>query len=85
VFVHCGVLSLGVRKKLGLASRFAMGYSNPLDLHSVALSVPSHEYHDICGEREGVEFAKRPRRDVTVHSGGGATKKSMPSRCHPSG
>ena len=40
VFVHCGVLSLGVRKKLGLASRFAMRYSNPLDLHSVALSYP---------------------------------------------
>jgi len=40
VFVHCGVLSLGVRKKLGLASRFAMRFSNPLDLHSVALSYP---------------------------------------------
>ena len=40
VFVHCGVLSLGVRKKLGLASRFAMRFSNPLDLHSVALGYP---------------------------------------------
>lgn len=40
VFVHCGVLSLGVRKKLGLPSRFAMRYSNPLDLHSVALNYP---------------------------------------------
>ena len=33
-------------------------------------SVSSHEYHDVCGERDGVEFA---------------TKKSMPSRRHPSG
>ena len=40
IFVHCGVLSLGVRTKLGLPSRFAMRLSNPLDLHSVALSYP---------------------------------------------
>lgn len=40
VFVHCGVLSVGVRKKLGLPSRFDMRYGNPLDLHSVALSFP---------------------------------------------
>ncbi len=40
VFVHCGVLSVGVRTKLGLPSRFAMRLSNPLDLHSVALSYP---------------------------------------------
>ncbi|MEE2839654.1 MAG: amidohydrolase family protein [Acidobacteriota bacterium] len=40
VFVHCGVLSVGVRKKLDLPSRFAMRLSNPLDLHSVALSYP---------------------------------------------
>ncbi len=37
VFVHCGVLSVGVRKRLGLSSPFDMRYSNPLDLHSVAL------------------------------------------------
>jgi predicted TIM-barrel fold metal-dependent hydrolase len=37
VFVHCGVLSVGVRKKLGLPSPFDMRFSNPLDLHSVAL------------------------------------------------
>lgn len=37
VFVHCGVLTVGVRKKLGLASPFDMRYSNPLDLHSSAL------------------------------------------------
>ena len=40
VFVHCGVLSLGVRKKLGLPSPFDMRYSNPIDLHAVALRHP---------------------------------------------
>lgn len=40
VFVHCGAISVGVRKKLGLASQFDMRYSNPLDLHPVALHFP---------------------------------------------
>ena len=40
VFVHCGVLSVGVRKKLGLPSPFDIRYGNPLDLHAVALSHP---------------------------------------------
>jgi predicted TIM-barrel fold metal-dependent hydrolase len=37
VFVHCGVLSVGVRKKLGLPSPFDIRFGNPLDLHAVAL------------------------------------------------
>lgn len=37
VFVHCGVLTLGVRGKLGLPSHFDMRYSNPIDLHAIAL------------------------------------------------
>ncbi len=37
---------------------------------SVRFSVSSHNDGDVCGERDGVEFA---------------TKKSMPSRRHPSG
>jgi len=41
VFVHCGVLTVGVRKKLGLASTFDMRYSNPIDLHPVAVAYPS--------------------------------------------
>jgi predicted TIM-barrel fold metal-dependent hydrolase len=40
IFVHCGVLSLGVRKKLGLASPFDLKFSNPVDLHAVALRYP---------------------------------------------
>ena len=40
VFVHCGVLSVGVRKKLGLPSPFDIRFGNPLDLHAVALGYP---------------------------------------------
>ena len=41
VFVHCGILTVGVRKKLGLTSPFDMRYSNPIDLHGVALRYPN--------------------------------------------
>lgn len=40
VFVHCGALSVGVRKKLGLPSRFDVRYGNPLDLHALAGDYP---------------------------------------------
>lgn len=40
VFVHCGALSVGVRKKLGLPSFFDMRFSNPLELHPVASRYP---------------------------------------------
>jgi len=40
VFVHCGALSVGIRGKLGLTSRFDLRYSSPVDLHPVALRHP---------------------------------------------
>ncbi len=40
VFVHCGAISVGVRKKLGLPSQFDLRFSNPLHLHPVALHFP---------------------------------------------
>jgi predicted TIM-barrel fold metal-dependent hydrolase len=40
VYVHCGVLSLGFRKKLGLPCNFDMRYSNPVDLHGLATRYP---------------------------------------------
>jgi predicted TIM-barrel fold metal-dependent hydrolase len=40
VFVHCGALSVGVRKKLGLPSRFDVRYGNPLDVHALATDHP---------------------------------------------
>lgn len=44
IFVHCGLLTVGVRKKLGLPSLFDMRYSNPLDLHHVALKYPNKRF-----------------------------------------
>lgn len=41
VFVHCGVLSIGARSKLGLPSAFEMRYGNPTHLHHLALSFPN--------------------------------------------
>jgi predicted TIM-barrel fold metal-dependent hydrolase len=40
VFVHCGVLSVGVRRKLGLASRFDLQLGDPLALSRLALAFP---------------------------------------------
>jgi predicted TIM-barrel fold metal-dependent hydrolase len=40
VFVHCGALSVGVRKKLGLPSRFDLRRGNPLDVHPLAAEFP---------------------------------------------
>ena len=41
VFVHCGVLSVGIRKKLNLPNPFEMRFGNPLDLHGHALKYPT--------------------------------------------
>ena len=40
LFVHCGVLTVGIRRKLGLPSPFDMRFSNPLELHAIALKYP---------------------------------------------
>ena len=37
IFVHCGVLSVGVRKKLGLASPFEIRFGNPLHVQALAI------------------------------------------------
>jgi predicted TIM-barrel fold metal-dependent hydrolase len=41
VFVHCGVLSVGVRKKLGLPSRFDLRLGDPLGVARLAATYPS--------------------------------------------
>ena len=41
IFVHCGILTVGIRKKLGLPSPFDMRFSNPIDLHGLALRFPN--------------------------------------------
>ncbi|MGE0361985.1 MAG: amidohydrolase family protein [Vicinamibacterales bacterium] len=40
VFVHCGVLAVGARKKLGLPSPFELRFGNPLDLQGVVHAHP---------------------------------------------
>jgi len=41
VFVHCGALTVGVRKKLGLPSRFDIRYGNPLQIAGLATQFPT--------------------------------------------
>ncbi|HYA16997.1 MAG TPA: amidohydrolase family protein [Bryobacteraceae bacterium] len=40
VYVHCGMLSVAFRRKLGLPCLFDMRYANPVDLHDIALEFP---------------------------------------------
>jgi predicted TIM-barrel fold metal-dependent hydrolase len=40
VFVHCGLLSVGVRKKLGLPSRFDLRKGDPLAVAAIAVRYP---------------------------------------------
>jgi predicted TIM-barrel fold metal-dependent hydrolase len=41
VFVHCGVLSVGVRRKLGLPSNFDLHLGDPLGVARLALGYPN--------------------------------------------
>ncbi len=52
VFVHCGILKVGVRDKLGLPSPFDIRFANPLDVAGVARSFGSIPFvlpHFGCG------------------------------------
>jgi len=42
--MHCGVLTVGIRRKLVLGSPFDMRFSNPLDLHGLALRYPGVKF-----------------------------------------
>ncbi len=41
LFVHCGALTVGIRKKLGLRTRFDVRFGNPLDVQQIAVEYPS--------------------------------------------
>jgi uncharacterized protein len=41
LFIHCGVLTVGIRRKLGLPSPFEARHGNPLDVQGLALRHPS--------------------------------------------
>jgi len=52
VFVHFGVLKFSIRDKLGLPNTFDLRYSNPIDLHKVAIAFPAVNFiipHFGCG------------------------------------
>jgi predicted TIM-barrel fold metal-dependent hydrolase len=52
VFTHFGVLKVTIRDKLDLPNVFDLRYSNPLDLHQVAIDFPSVPFiipHFGCG------------------------------------
>jgi uncharacterized protein len=40
VFIHCGMLSVGIRKKLGMPSPFEFRFGNPLDVQPLAHAHP---------------------------------------------
>jgi len=46
---------------------------------SFTLSASFHKYGNVCGERDGVEFAKRRRRDVVCI----AEEERQRNRCRP--
>jgi hypothetical protein len=51
-FVHCGILKVGVREKLGLPSPFDIRFANPLDVAGVARSFDTISFvipHFGCG------------------------------------
>jgi len=41
VFVHCGTLTVGVRRKLGLPSHFDLRLGNPIEVANLALAFPT--------------------------------------------
>jgi predicted TIM-barrel fold metal-dependent hydrolase len=52
VFTHFGVLKVSIRDKLGLPNVFDLRYSNPIDLHKVAIDFPGVNFiipHFGCG------------------------------------
>ena len=44
VFVHCGLLSVGVRQRLGLPSRFDLRLGDPLAVSRLALTFPNTSF-----------------------------------------
>ena len=64
VFVHCGVLSVGVRKKLGLPSPFDIRFGNPLDLHAVALAPSAGADHHPALRRRPLSRGADGRRPL---------------------
>ncbi len=65
-FVHCGVLSVGVRRKLELASPFDIRLGNPLDLQRAANAFPRLS---ILIPHFGAGFFREALMAADLHSG----------------
>jgi hypothetical protein len=82
VFVHFGVLKMGIRDALGLPSRFDMRFSNPVDLHRVAKDFPAVTFvmpHFGCGFlREALMVGDQCGNVCVDTSSSNAWTKTMP-------
>jgi predicted TIM-barrel fold metal-dependent hydrolase len=87
VFVHCGVLSVGVRKKLSLPSPFEFRYGNPLDVQPLAqahASVPVIIPHFGAGMfREALMLAEACRNVFLDTSSSNAWMRYLPGLTLP--
>ncbi|MBI4573141.1 MAG: amidohydrolase family protein [candidate division NC10 bacterium] len=83
VFIHFGILKIGVRDKLGLPSRFDMRFSNPIDLHRVAKDFPAVTFvmpHFGCGFlREALIVGDQCANVCVDTSSSNAWVKTMPN------
>ena len=80
LFVHCGALTVGVRKRLGLRSRFDVRFGNPLDLHHIASDTPQCRSWSAFRRRPAARSAdaggpvpQRPSRHVQLEPLGGVS------------
>ena len=67
IFVHCGALSVGVRKKLGLPSRFDVRLGNPARPACACGRLPRCGVHRSALRRGAVSRSAARRRPVPQH------------------
>ena len=84
VFVHCGLLKVGIRDKLGLKSPFDLRYANPLDVAGLARefdTVPFILPHFGCGFFK--EFLLVARESANVYADTSSTNSWMEAQPTP--
>lgn len=82
VFVHCGILKVGIRDLLGLPSKFDMRFSNPVDVVRIAKEFPKVAFqipHFGCGYfREALMVGDQCPNVFLDTSSSNAWVKTMP-------
>ena len=81
VFVHCGVLSVGVRGKLGLPSRFDMRLGDPLDVSTLARAFPTVPFIIPHFGAGSVSRGADGGRYVSEHASGHVELERLDSLC----